>query len=160
NAGVMACPLSYTQNGFESQFGTNHLGHFLLTVLLMDALKAAAPARVVSLSSSGHRRSDIHFEDINYRQRTYDKWEAYGQSKTANALFAVGVTAHGIAHGVTANAVMPGAIMTGLQKHLPAEEMREMGWMNEKDELNPVFKTLEQGASTSIWAAVAPELDG
>lgn len=163
NAGVMATPQSYTPDGFELQFGTNHLGHYLLTLLLLSALQAAAPARVVVLSSSGHRRSDIHFDDMQYRHRPYEKWEAYGQSKTANALFAVGLTRHFGAQGITANAINPGAIRTGLQQHLSQEDLRTRGWVDEQGNwidttLN--WKTPAQGAATSIWAAVGPELEG
>ncbi|GGO19196.1 oxidoreductase [Deinococcus humi] len=160
NAGIMATPKGRTPEGFELQFGTNHLGHFLLTDLLMPALLAAAPARVVALTSSGHRRSDIVWDDIQFESRPYDRWEAYGQSKTANALFAVGLTQQYGARGVTANAVHPGGIMTGLQKFVPLEEQRAMGWQNEAGELNPVFKTTEEGASTTVWAATSPQLQG
>jgi NAD(P)-dependent dehydrogenase (short-subunit alcohol dehydrogenase family) len=160
NAGTMATPFGHTIGGFETQFGTNHLGHFLFTVLLMPALLAAAPARVVSLSSIGHRRSDVHLDDLNFERRPYDKWDAYGQSKTANSLFAVGLTQRYAAQGVTANAVHPGGIMTNLQRFLPREEQIAMGWMDEQGQLNPGFKTTEQGAATSIWAAVGRELEG
>ncbi|MDV6375031.1 oxidoreductase [Deinococcus arenicola] len=160
NAGIMATPHEQTPDGFETQFGTNHLGHFLLTQLLMSALMAAAPARVVALSSSGHRRSDIVWDDINFERRPYDRWDAYGQSKTANALFAVGLTQKYGHDGVTANAVHPGGIMTGLQKYVPVEEQRAMGWQNESGELNAIFKTTEEGASTSVWAATSPQLEG
>ena len=142
------------------QFGTNHLGHYLLTMLLLPVLRAAAPARVVALSSSGHRRSDVHFEDLQYHTRPYDKWQAYGQSKTANALFAVGLTERYASDGITANAVHPGGIHTGLQKHIPEEEWRALGWIDAQGNVSPLFKTPEQGASTSIWAAVGPQLDG
>ena len=160
NAGVMASPQAYSREGYESQFATNHLGHFLLANLLMDGLVASAPSRVVSLSSIAHRRSDINFEDIHYKHREYDKWQAYGQSKTANALFAVGLTQHYQNSGVTANAVMPGGIQTTLQKHVPSEEQRQLGWIDEDNQITAKFKTPEQGAATSIWAAVAPELNG
>ncbi|AWN24108.1 oxidoreductase [Deinococcus irradiatisoli] len=160
NAGVMATPLTHTADGFEMQFGTNHLGHFLLTELLMPALKAAAPARVVVLSSIGHRRSDVDLDDLNFERRPYEKWNAYGQAKTANALFALELTRRYGAKGVTANAVHPGGILTGLQKHMPAEEQRAMGWIDEEGRPNPGFKTAEQGAATSVWAAVGPELEG
>lgn len=160
NAGIMACPLGRTEDGFEAQFGTNHLGHFLLAVLLRPALEAGAPSRVVSLSSLGHRRSDIHFDDVNYLHRPYDKWEAYGQSKTANALFAVGLSRRFGSRGVLANAVMPGGIMTGLQKSLSREEMSAMGWIDAEGKPNPMFKTPAEGAATSVWAAVAKELEG
>jgi NAD(P)-dependent dehydrogenase (short-subunit alcohol dehydrogenase family) len=160
NAGVMATPFEKTQDGFELQFGTNHLGHFLLSQLLLPALLAAAPARVVALSSSGHRRSDIIWDDINFENHPYDKWQAYGQSKTANALFALGLTRHYADKGVTANAVNPGGIRTGLQKNLSHEEMTAMGWYDAEGNLNSVFKTPEQGAATSTWAAVGAELEG
>lgn len=160
NAGIMATPLSYTEDGFESQFGTNHIGHFALTTGLMPALQAAGAARVVSLSSIGHRRSGMHFEDLNFRARPYEPFLAYGQSKTANALFAVGLSGRHAADGVFANAVMPGGIFTGLQKHMTREEQMALGWFDESGTPNPRFKTTEQGAATSVWAAVAPELDG
>jgi NAD(P)-dependent dehydrogenase (short-subunit alcohol dehydrogenase family) len=159
NAGIMAAPLSYTSAGFESQFGTNHIGHFALTAGLLPALKAAGKARVVSLSSLGHRRSDVHFEDINFRHRPYDPWMAYGQSKTANILFAVGMTQKYASDGIITNAVHPGGIMTGLQKHVPHEEQVSMGWIDEAGNQNRRFKTVEQGAATSVWAAVASELE-
>ena len=160
NAGIMATPQGYTPDGFEQQFGTNYLGHYLLTQLLLPAIQKAAPARVVSLSSSGHQRSDIHFDDIQFRHRPYNKWDAYGQSKTATALFAVALTYHTSSQGITSNAVHPGGIRTGLQQNLTQEEMHALGWYDEAGNLNPVFKTPEQGASTSIWAAVGQELEG
>ena len=160
NAGVMATPLSFTVDGFESQFGTNHVGHFALATGLLPALKAAGQARVVSLSSLGHRRSDVHFDDLNFRLRPYDPWMAYGQSKTANVLFAVGMTQRFGPKGINANAVHPGGIMTGLQKHVSREEQMKMGWIDEAGAQHSRFKSTEQGAATSIWAAVAPELEG
>ncbi|HEY8173535.1 MAG TPA: oxidoreductase [Dehalococcoidia bacterium] len=160
NAGIMASPLAHTADGFESQFGTNHIGHFALTLALLPALKAAGTARVVELSSLGHRRSDVDFDDPNFRNRPYDPWVAYGQSKTANALFTVGLTAHYAADGIIANAVHPGGIMTGLQKHVSREAQQQMGWIDESGTTNERFKTTAQGAATSIWAAVAPELEG
>ncbi len=160
NAGVMATPQSYTVDGFERQFGTNHIGHFVLAQQLLPALRAAAPSRVVALSSSGHRRSDIHFEDIQYKSRPYDKWEAYGQSKTADALFGVGFTHRFAQEGITANAVHPGGIHTELQRYIPQEEWRALGWIDEQGNVNPAFKTPEQGAATSVWAAVGKELEG
>ena len=164
NAGVMACPQTYTHDDLEMQLGTNHFGHAALTLGLAPALEKAAKtgksARVVQLSSIGHRRSDINWDDPHYRTRAYDKWESYGQSKTANSLFAVGFNARFKDRGVTANAVMPGGIMTPLQRHLPREEMIAFGWMDEAGKINDRFKTTEQGASTSVWAALAPELEG
>ncbi len=161
NAGVMTTPLfPRTEDGFEMQFGTNHLGHYLFSRLLQPALLAAAPSRIIMVSSMGHRRSDINFEDPNYQQRPYEKWEAYGQSKTANILFAVGWNQIYGKDGITANALHPGGILTGLQKFLPEEEQRAMGWIDEHGTPNPLFKTIQQGASTSIWAAVGNELTG
>ena len=165
NAGVMACPLAYTADDLEMQIGTNHFGHFRLATLLTPSLVAGAQAsgrtsRVVSLSSIGHLRSDIRWDDPHFRRGGYEKWTAYGQAKTANSLFAVGFHARHHDEGVTANAVMPGGIMTPLQRHLPIEEQRAMGWLDEHDQPVEGFKDTEQGASTSVWAAVAPELEG
>lgn len=165
NAGVMACPLSRTADGLEMQIGTNHFGHFLLSVLLAPNLVDGAAhsghrSRLVSLSSIGHRRSAVNFEDPNYLTRPYDKWEAYGQAKTANSLFALGFDKRFRDKGVNANAVMPGGIMTPLQRHLPIEEQRALGWLDENDQPREGFKTTEQGAATSVWAAVGDELEG
>ena len=166
NAGVMACPLDRTEDGFEMQIGTNHFGHYLLGVLLAPALEAGAKqagkaSRLVSLSSIGHRRSDINWDDIHYRTRAYDKWESYGQAKTANALFAVGFHKRFKDRGISANAVMPGGIMTPLQRHMTHDEKVAMGWVDaETGKVRDGFKTTEQGASTSVWAAVGPELEG
>lgn len=165
NAAVMACPLDYTTDGLEMQIGTNHFGHFLMTVPLADALAAGAQAsgrrsRLVSLSSIGHLRSDIRWDDPHFRTGEYDKWASYGQAKTANSLFAVGFDRRFRDRGINANAVMPGGILTPLQRHLPIEEQRAMGWLDENDKAVTGFKTTEQGASTSIWAAVGDELEG
>ena len=164
NAGVMACPQAYTTNDLEMQIGTNHFGHYLLSVMLAPALEKGAKdghaARIVELSSTGHLRSPVHFDDPNYRTRPYDKWEAYGQSKTANALFAVGFNARFKDRGINANSVMPGGIITPLQRHLPMAEMIAFGWIDENGKIAEGFKTPEQGASTSTWAAVGPELEG
>ncbi len=163
NAGVMACPQSYTADGLEMQVGTNHFGHFLLSMLLRPALEAASTrarrSRIVQLSSIGHLRSGVNFDDIHYRERAYDKWEAYGQSRSASALFAVAWNKR-FGDTVTANSVMPGGIMTPLQRHLPKEEQIAMGWIDENGVVATGFKTPAQGASTSVWAAVGPELEG
>lgn len=160
----MACPLEYTEDGFEAQFGTNHLGHFALTTGLLPALKEAAKlssrnARVVSLSSVAHARSNVDFDDYNFKTRQYDPWISYGQSKTANVLFSVGLTAKYGKDGVLSNAVMPGGIMTNLQKNVPLEEQIKRGWVDATGKIDSRFKSVEQGASTSIWAAIAPELE-
>ncbi|HVV20572.1 MAG TPA: SDR family NAD(P)-dependent oxidoreductase [Pseudonocardiaceae bacterium] len=163
NAGIMAAPLARTADGFESQFGVNHLGHFALTTGLLPALRAAGSARVVVLSSRAHRRGDVDFDDPNYERRPYDPWQAYGRSKTANGLFAVGLTAHHGGEGITANAVMPGAIMTDLMRHMSPADLADRGWVDDHGRPRtdmPGWKTVPQGAATTVWAAVAPELAG
>ncbi|HEX4181370.1 MAG TPA: SDR family NAD(P)-dependent oxidoreductase [Caulobacteraceae bacterium] len=119
-----------------------------------------AGERVAALTSVAHRRANIHGDDPHYRTRAYDKWDAYGQSKTANSLFALGFHQRFKDRGVTANAVMPGGIMTPLQRHLPREEMIALGWIDEAGNLAQGFKTTEQGASTGVWAGVGAELEG
>lgn len=164
NAGIMACPLSRVGKGWEAQFGTNHLGHLALYEGLLPALRAAGGARVVALSSTGHVRSDVIWDDPNYTTRAYDKWEAYGQSKSSNALFALGVDLREKANGIRGFSVHPGGIFTNLQRHLPDEEMVALGWKSPDgsipDMIKAMFKTPEQGASTTVWAATAPKLDG
>jgi NAD(P)-dependent dehydrogenase (short-subunit alcohol dehydrogenase family) len=158
NAGVMACPLERTAQGFELQFATNHLGHFLLTCLLAPALRRGSPARVVSVSSRGHRFSPVVFEDIQYERRPYDKWEAYGQSKTANVLFAVELDRRLRGAGVRANALHPGAIVTELGRHLKPEDIAQLQARAPGGRME--WKTVPCGAATSVWAASAPELEG
>ncbi len=152
NAGVMAEPLNRTSEGWEHQFATNHLGHFGLALGLYDALAAADGARIVSVSSAAHLWSDIHFDDIHFENRPYDEWAAYGQSKTANVLFAVEAAKRWASAGITANAVMPGGIRTALQRHLEAETMQQ--W----DDFP--WKTPEQGAATSVLLAASPLVAG
>ena len=158
NAGVMACPQGTTADGFELQFGTNHLGHFLLAVSLAPALIAAAPSRVVALSSGGHRRADVDLEDPGFERTPYDAWEAYGRSKTANALFAVGFDARFGAQGVHAFSVHPGLIATELSRHLTDETL---GAMVESipEGVQLAFKSIPAGAATSVWAATSADLD-
>ena len=156
NAGVMACPPAKTADGFELQFGSNHLGHFLMTCLLAPALRRGAPSRVVSVSSRGHHISPVVFEDIQFERRPYDKWASYGQSKTSNVLFAVGLDRRLGAHGVHANALHPGGIMTELARHLQAEDFQFL----QSRSRGMQFKTVESGAATSVFAATAPELEG
>ena len=155
NAGVMACPLGRTAQGFEMQFGTNHLGHFLFTCLLAPGLVDGA--RVISLSSAGHKFGRVDFDDPNYQQRDYEKWSAYGQSKTANALFAVGLDDRLKSRGIRAFAVHPGVIMTELSRHMVPEDFEMLQARAPKDK-PMTMKTVEQGAATSVWAATAPEL--
>lgn len=164
NAAIMANPLTRTPQGWESQFATNHLGHFALTTALLPALlKAGATtgdARVVCLSSTGHKICGVDFDDIHFERREYNKWKAYGQAKSANAMFALALHLKYADQGITANAVHPGGIMTGLQKHLSHEETVALGWYKEDGTLLDIFKTPEQGASTSVWAATSPQLKG
>ncbi|HET7652424.1 MAG TPA: SDR family NAD(P)-dependent oxidoreductase [Acidimicrobiales bacterium] len=163
NAGVMATPFGRTKNGFETQFGTNHLGHFLLTVRLLPAIRRAAPgARIVNVSSAGHRASDIDWDDPNYEHRAYDKWEAYGQSKTANILFAVELERRLGADGIHAYAVHPGMIATRLGRHLDRsdyETLKERARRSPAGGL-PGYKSLAEGAATTIYAATSPDLAG
>ena len=159
NAGVMACPLARTSDGFEMQFGTNHVGHFLLTCLLAPALRKGAPSRIVSVSSRGHHFAPVDFDDPNFVEREYHKWLAYGQSKTANVLFAVGLERRLGAAGVHANALHPGAIVTELGRHLVPEDI-ELIRSRTPAGTTYAFKTVEAGAATSVFAATAPELEG
>jgi NAD(P)-dependent dehydrogenase (short-subunit alcohol dehydrogenase family) len=157
NAGVMALPtLELSREGRELQFATNHLGHFALALGLHPALAAADAARIVSLSSVGHLRSPVVFDDLHFSARAYDPWLAYGQSKTANVLFAVEATRRWAGEGITANAVHPGAIAeTNLSRHMDPvvlAELRGSGVYR--------YKTIEQGAATSVLAATSAQLEG
>jgi NAD(P)-dependent dehydrogenase (short-subunit alcohol dehydrogenase family) len=160
SAGVMACPETRVGPGWEAQFATNHLGHFALVNRLRPAIEPGG-ARIVSVSSAGHHYSGIRWDDVHW-QDGYDKWEAYGQAKTANVLFAVELDRRGRDAGVRAFSLHPGGILTPLQRHLPKEEMVERGWIDENGTpLNPEgFKTPEQGAATQVWAATSPQLAG
>ncbi len=162
NAGVMACPYVKTSDGFEMQFGTNHLGHFLMTCLISPALLKGAPARVVSLSSRGHQMSPVVFDDISFENREYDKWDSYGQAKTANVLFAVELERRLGARGVHANAVHPGVIMTDLARHMDREDMEHLQKRAvERGQTGGLqMKTIPAGAATSVYTATAPELEG
>lgn len=161
NAGIMACPQGTTEDGFETQFGVNHLGHFLLSVLLAPALVKGAHAcgvasRLVSVSSGGHMICGVDFDDPHFRRRDYGEWKAYGQSKSANVLFAVGFDKRFRDQGVRAIAIAPGAIKTRLSRHLTPATWKEIGFDPPAD----YYKTPAQGASTTIWAAVGRELEG
>ncbi|WP_069884145.1 SDR family NAD(P)-dependent oxidoreductase [Streptomyces luteocolor] len=158
-AGVMACPESRVgPAGWEPHFAINHLGHFALTQRLRPAFTPGG-ARVVAVASSGHFLSDIRWDDLHFRAG-YDRWLAYAQSKTANALFALHLDRLGAAHGLHAFAVHPGSILTPLQRHIPREEWRAQGWVTEDGTPAEGFKTPEQGAATAVWAATSPLLDG
>ena len=158
NAAIMAAPETRVGPGWEAQFATNHLGHFALTNRLWPALAAAGGARVVALSSRGHKRSGIRFGDLQF-EAGYDKWQAYGQAKSANSLFAVHLDALGQDAGVRAFAVHPGGILTPLQRHLTHEEMVGYGWIDEQGNPMERFKTVAEGAATSVWAATSPRLE-
>jgi NAD(P)-dependent dehydrogenase (short-subunit alcohol dehydrogenase family) len=155
NAGVMALPdRQLTPAGWELQFATNHLGHFALATGLHDALAEAGNARIVSLSSRGHLRSPVVFDDVNFAARAYEPFLAYGQSKTANVLFAVGATARRAQDGITANAVHPGPILTALVRHLSDDSLSRLEARIDR------FKTPQQGAATSVFVASSPALEG
>jgi NAD(P)-dependent dehydrogenase (short-subunit alcohol dehydrogenase family) len=165
NAGVMLPNLQRTPEGWELTFATNHLGHFALALGLHDALAAAGDARIVSLSSAGHRRSPVIFDDINFNSRPYEPGAAYGQSKTANALFAVEATRRWRRDGITANAVQPGPVAaTNLNQHLDADALAAVHasapYAESFDESKMRYKTAEQGAATSVFVATSPVLNG
>lgn len=158
NAGIMACPETRVGPGWEAQFATNHLGHYALVNLLWPALSGGA--RVIAVSSGGHHSSAIRWEDVHFSSG-YDKWLAYAQSKTANALFAVHLDAIGRDIGVRAFSIHPGKIFTPLQRHLIKDEMVSAGWIDVNgNPMDPTFKTPEQGAATQVWAATSSSLDG
>jgi NAD(P)-dependent dehydrogenase (short-subunit alcohol dehydrogenase family) len=164
SAGVMAMPLTRDSRGYEMQFATNHLGHFQLTARLWPALKAANGARVVSVSSRGHRFAGVDFDDPHFERREYDPWVAYGQSKTANVLFALGADKRGAANGIRAFALHPGAIITDLVRHMSQDDLRALGAIDEEGrpvvDLARGFKSVPQGAATSVWCATSRQLDG
>lgn len=157
NAGIMATPFERDRRGFESQLAVNHLGHFQLSLRLWSALAHAGGARVVQLSSRGHARGGIDFDDPHFERRPYDKWIAYAQAKTANALFAVGLDARGRRHGVRAFSVHPGAVLTDLMRTMSDAEQKAA--IEASNKISPL-KTIEEGAGTSIWCATSHQLDG
>jgi len=164
-AGIMATPLTRTNQGYESQFATNHLGHFRLTCLLWPALVKARGARVISLSSWGHRFSQVIFQDINFEHRDYERMAAYGQSKTATSLFAIALDRRGENRDVRAFAVHPGNIAgTGLSRNFSTNELKAFGVIDENGapilNLKKQQKTVPQGAATSVWFATNPQLNG
>lgn len=166
NAGVMACPWGTTADGFEMQFGTNHLGHFELTRRLMPAVLAGASPRIVCLSSSAHDISDVDFDDPNFEQTPYDAWLAYGRSKSANALHALGLSMRYGAADVVAVSAHPGAIRTELGRHLDddlmaqaIERSKQRAADHPEASTGRRFKTPEQGAATEVWAATAAGME-
>ncbi len=161
NAAIMANPLTRDARGYESQFATNHLGHFQMTARIWPLLKAGGRGtRIVVLSSIGHARCGVDLDDPHFNTREYQKWTAYSQAKSANALFAVHLDEIGKAHGIRSFAVHPGGIKTPLQRHLTMGEQIAMGWYRPDGTLIDIFKSTEAGASTSIWCAVSPLLEG
>lgn len=158
NAGVMACPLARSAEGIESQLATNFVGHALLTSRLAPALLRSAAARVVSLSSVAHQMSPIVFDDVNFERREYDSWDAYAQSKTATALLAVKVAQDLGARGITAHAVHPGGIQTGLLKHVTMQLFSDLQEKYQFDGSGTQVKSVPQGAATTVWAATEPML--
>ncbi|MDT0267583.1 SDR family NAD(P)-dependent oxidoreductase [Streptomyces sp. DSM 44915] len=160
NAGIMATPLTRVGPGWEAQFAVNHLAHYALVNRLWPAIARAGSARVVAVSSAGHRAGPVRWADPHFTSG-YDKWAAYGQAKTANMLFAVRLDELGRESGVRSFSLHPGAILTPLQRHLTRAEMVELGWVDaEGRAVDPSFKTPEQGAATQVWAATSPRLAG
>ncbi len=163
NAAVMTPPFGRTADGFETQFGTNHIGHFVLTNLLVPALIAGAPSRVVVLSSAAHQLGDVLWDDINFEREPYHRAKAYSQAKTAKMLFAVELDRRLSSHGVRAFGVHPGVINTNLHRHLTKEILAELSAAAASGGARMATqkkKTIQQGAATSVWAATARELDG
>ncbi|WP_326819813.1 SDR family NAD(P)-dependent oxidoreductase [Streptosporangium sp. NBC_01756] len=157
SAGIMACPETRVGPGWEAQFAINHLGHYALINQLWPAI-ARGGARVVAVSSGAHAITGIRWDDVQF-EHGYDRWQAYGQAKTANVLFAARLDVLGRDVGVRAFSVHPGSILTPLQRYLPKAEMVAAGWIDEYDNLtDPTFKTPEQGAATQVWAATSPRL--
>jgi NAD(P)-dependent dehydrogenase (short-subunit alcohol dehydrogenase family) len=162
NAGVMACPYGKTVDGFETQFGTNHLGHFVLVNRIASLMKRGS--RLVNLSSAGHRYSDVDLNDPNFERTPYDPWAAYGRSKTANILFAVEFDRRHKADGVRATAVHPGGIQTELSRHIGDAGIKQLiervnAATRAAGEPDFKFKTIPQGAATSVWAGVVASAD-
>jgi len=160
NAGMMGPPELRSPEGWELQFATNHLGHFALATGLHGPLRAAEGARVVSVSSAGHLRSAVVFEDLQFERRAYDPWLAYGQSKTANVLFAVEASARWADDGIVVNSLMPGAIRTNLQRYITDEDLERMRAAIGGNATPVAWKNTEQGAATSVLLAASPLVEG
>ncbi len=160
NAGVMACPKEATVDGFERQFGTNHIGHFELTKQLMPLVEKGEDKRIVNLSSRGHHVAPVDLDDPNFDNRPYQEWLSYGQSKTANVLFSVGLEDRFANKGIHAYAVHPGGINTNLGRHLSEQQAADLLERVTTSDPDFAWKTIPQGAATSVWAATAEELEG
>lgn len=161
NAGIMALPLARDARGYELQFATNHLGHFQLTKRLMPALERANGARVITLTSAGHRFGGVDFDDPNFERRPYDKWKAYGQSKSANSLFSVELDRRGKDKNIRAFAVHPGRVLiTELSRHISDDDLKAAGIKNADGSFaGAAMKTIPEGAATSVWCAISPQLN-
>jgi len=160
NAGVLTSTRKLTKDGFEYNWGINHLAHFLLVQLLLPVLKKSQPSRIIVVSSLANRRAGINFDDWNWEKRPFDMWHAYAQGKVANILFAKQASQLYADQGIKVYSLHPGTVFTDIQKELSQEEWDKLGWID-KETGKPVerIKTTEQGASTSVWAALAPELE-
>ena len=168
NAGVMACPFMTTKDGFEMQFGTNHLGHFLLTNLLMPTIRSGQNPRIINLSSAGHTHADVSLDDPNFETSEYNAWESYGRSKSANIHFTRELVRR-YGDEIRSFAVHPGVILTELGRHLTPELMEEMvervkarseSSAEAKETGGLPFKSMEAGAATQVWAATTDDLEG
>jgi NAD(P)-dependent dehydrogenase (short-subunit alcohol dehydrogenase family) len=161
NAGLMGVPFELTEDGFESQMAVNFFSPFLLCTLLAPNLIAAAPSRVVIVSSGSHCTSDIHLDDLNFANRPYDRFDGYAHAKTAANLLTVGFNRRFADKGVTCNALTPGAVQTNLGRHVTIQDAIDMGWLKaDGSTVEGIMKTIDQGAATSVWVATAPELAG
>lgn len=164
NAGIMATPLARDAMGHESQLSANHLGHFRLVARLWSALRRAQGARVVALSSGAHRRAAFDFDDPDFHRHPYDPWLAYARSKTATALFALELDRRGAPEGIRALSVHPGRIETGLQRHISVADLQALGFRDQRGDIpadqRHLYKSVAQGAATTVWCATSPMLDG
>ena len=159
NAGVSKTPETHQADGVDVRFASNHLGHFLLSWKLRPQM-AVRGARIVVVSSAAHKQRPIKLADLAWRSRPHDIFQAYGESKTANILFVMEATKRWSSDGIFANAVLPGTIMTGLQRFHEPDQMRSIGFIQADGEVNPAVRSIEQGAATTVWGATAPELAG
>jgi len=160
NAGVMATPFDHTKDGYELQFGTNHLGHFALTAGLMPLVMAGEAKRIVNLSSRAHHMASVDLDDPHFERREYSPWASYGQSKTANVLFTVELENRYAANGIHAYAVHPGGIETNLGRHLTTEMVEALMERVQESDSDFQWKSIPQGAATSVWAATSETVEG
>jgi NAD(P)-dependent dehydrogenase (short-subunit alcohol dehydrogenase family) len=159
NAGVSKTPQAHLPNGLDVRFATNHLGHFMLALQLRSRM-AERGARLIVLSSAGHKGSRVHLDDLQWTKRSHVDLAAYGESKTANILFAQEATRRWGDQGIFANAILPGAVMTGLQRYHSEAQKRRIGFILPDGSMNSAVKSIARAAATTVWAATAPELEG